>query len=29
MSLADYGDANMELALRGLEDKTTDPYKAG
>lgn len=29
MSLADYGDANMELALRGLETKTTDPYMAG
>ena len=29
MSLADYGDANMELALRGLEKKTTDPYLAG
>lgn len=29
MSLADYGDANMELALRGLEEKTTDPYLAG
>jgi integrase len=29
MSLADYGDANMDLALRGLEAKTTDPYKAG
>jgi integrase len=29
MSLSDYGDANMELALRGLETKTTDPYMAG
>lgn len=29
MSLADYGDANMDLALRGLEKKTTDPYLAG
>jgi integrase len=29
MSLADYGDANMSLALRGLEAKTTDPYMAG
>lgn len=29
MSLTDYGDANMELALRGLEEKTTDPYLAG
>lgn len=29
MSLADYGDANMDLALRGLERKTTDPYLAG
>ncbi|MET3954467.1 hypothetical protein ABIE52_001333 [Rhodococcus sp. OAS809] len=25
MSLADYGKANMELVLRGLEKKTTDP----
>lgn len=29
MSLAEFGDANMELALRGLEPKTTDPYLAG
>ncbi|WP_156757422.1 hypothetical protein [Actinokineospora pegani] len=29
MSLADYGDANMELAMRGLEAKTTVPYGAG
>jgi hypothetical protein len=29
MNLADYGDANMELALRGLENKTRDPYLAG
>jgi integrase len=29
MTLADYGDANMPLALRGLETKTTDPYLAG
>lgn len=29
MSLADYGDANMTLALRGLEGKTKDPYLAG
>ncbi|MEU2014399.1 site-specific integrase, partial [Nocardia sp. NPDC019302] len=29
MRLADYGEANMELALRGLEKKTTDPYMAG
>ncbi len=29
MRLADYGGANMELALRGLEKKTTDPYMAG
>jgi integrase len=28
-SLAAYGDANMKLALRGLEPKTTDPYLAG
>lgn len=28
-SLADYGKAVMDLALRGLEAKTTDPYKAG
>lgn len=29
MSLAEYGDANMHLALRGIETKTTDPYLAG
>ena len=29
MTLADYGEANMELALRGLESKTRDPYLAG
>ncbi|WP_326836005.1 site-specific integrase [Amycolatopsis rhabdoformis] len=29
MSLSEYGDANMPLALRGLEAKTTDPYMAG
>ncbi|GAB3383859.1 tyrosine-type recombinase/integrase [Amycolatopsis echigonensis] len=29
MSLAEYGDVNMPLALRGLEAKTTDPYLAG
>ncbi len=29
MSLAEYGDANMTLALRGVEVKTTDPYLAG
>ncbi|MDQ1034862.1 integrase [Streptomyces sp. V3I8] len=29
MTLADYGDANMHLALRGLELKTHDPYMAG
>lgn len=29
MSLRDYGDTNMDLALRGLERKTTDPYLAG
>lgn len=28
-SLAEYGEANMELALRGLEAKTRDPYLAG
>ncbi|MFI9202166.1 tyrosine-type recombinase/integrase [Streptomyces sp. NPDC053048] len=27
--LAQYGDANMRLALRGLEEKTKDPYLAG
>jgi hypothetical protein len=29
MNLADYGDRNMQLALRGLQTKTTDPYRAG
>ena len=29
MKLADYGDAVMQLALRGLELKTLDPYLAG
>ncbi len=29
MPLADYGTANMDLALRGLELKTLDPYLAG
>ncbi|MGY3339938.1 hypothetical protein ACVW0K_006037 [Streptomyces filamentosus] len=29
MPLADYGNANMELALCGLELKTLDPYLAG
>ncbi|MBF6215186.1 site-specific integrase [Nocardia puris] len=29
MRLSEYGDANMDLALRGLEKKTLDPYKAG
>ncbi|MFD4441647.1 tyrosine recombinase XerC [Nocardia sp. NPDC058519] len=29
MSLTEYGNANMDLALRGLEKKTTDPYGAG
>jgi len=29
MKLAEYGDANMNLALRGLELKTLDPYLAG
>jgi integrase len=28
-TLLDYGTANMKLALRGLEGKTTDPYLAG
>jgi hypothetical protein len=28
-TLSDYGNANMKLALRGLEVKTTDPYLAG
>jgi integrase len=29
MTLADYGDMVMPLALRGLEPKTLDPYLAG
>ncbi|MFJ2768405.1 tyrosine-type recombinase/integrase [Streptomyces sp. NPDC087300] len=29
MKLADYGGATMDLALRGLELKTLDPYLAG
>ncbi|MFC0112623.1 tyrosine-type recombinase/integrase [Kibdelosporangium aridum] len=29
MPLGDYGDANMPLAMRGLEPKTLDPYLAG
>jgi len=29
MPLAEYGDANMAMALRGLEPKTTDPCMAG
>ncbi|MGW5679475.1 tyrosine-type recombinase/integrase [Streptomyces sp. NPDC003860] len=29
MSLAEYGTTNMDLALRGLELKTRDPYLAG
>lgn len=29
MKLADYGDAVMTLATRGLERKTLDPYRAG
>lgn len=29
MRLAEYGDAVMQLALRGLEAKTLDPYRAG
>ncbi|MGW8452841.1 hypothetical protein ACWGLO_15220 [Streptomyces niveus] len=29
MKLADYGEATMDLALRGLELKTHDPYLAG
>lgn len=29
MQLAEYGDTNMDLALRGLELKTLDPYLAG
>ncbi|WP_333769199.1 tyrosine-type recombinase/integrase [Streptomyces sp. IBSBF 2435] len=28
-TLAEYGTAHMQLALRGLEPKTTDPYLAG
>jgi hypothetical protein len=28
-ALSAYGEANMTLALRGLETKTTDPYLAG
>ncbi|WP_413100290.1 tyrosine-type recombinase/integrase [Streptomyces sp. Inha503] len=28
-SLATYGNANMKLAMRGLEAKTSDPYLAG
>lgn len=29
LSLADYGNANLNVALRGLEAKTLDPYLAG
>ncbi|MFE6668201.1 hypothetical protein ACFVFH_32170 [Streptomyces sp. NPDC057697] len=29
VKLAEYGNANMDLALRGLELKTLDPYLAG
>jgi hypothetical protein len=29
MTLAEYGELNLTLALRGLEGKTTDPYLAG
>lgn len=29
MCLNEYGDLNMNLALRGLEGKTSDPYLAG
>ncbi len=29
MPLAEYGRANMKLALRGVKGKTTDPYLAG
>jgi len=29
MPLAEYGNLNLELAMRGLEDKTRDPYLAG
>jgi integrase len=28
-TLAEYGEANMSLAVRGLEKKTLDPYMAG
>lgn len=28
-TLTEYGNSTMKLALRGLEAKTTDPYKAG
>ncbi|MFF6961714.1 hypothetical protein [Streptomyces sp. NPDC008317] len=28
-TLAEYGNTHMQLALRGLEPKTTDPYRAG
>jgi integrase len=28
-TLSEYGTANLKLALRGLEGKTTDPYLAG
>src|ERR1700758_4071524 len=27
-TLSEYGTANLKLALRGLESKTTDPYRA-
>ena len=29
MTLATYGESVMQLALRGLEGKTLDPYLAG
>src|SRR5688572_15659998 len=29
MTLAEYGEKVMALALRGLEGKTLDPYRAG
>jgi len=29
MTLAEYGELNMAIALRGLEGKTSDPYLAG
>ncbi|MCX6489336.1 MAG: tyrosine-type recombinase/integrase [Mycobacterium sp.] len=29
MTVAEYGTANMQLALRGIARKTTDPYLAG